>query len=59
MGSCDASFSQELNARGTAQLAQASGAGVVVQAHLCYRDPFNTSNQKTSLSDGTELTVGP
>ena len=35
------------------------GAGTVVQAQLWYRDPQNTSNQTTSLSDAIEFTVAP
>ena len=35
------------------------GAGAVVQAQLWYRDPLNTSNQTTSLSDATEFVVAP
>jgi hypothetical protein len=58
VGACDGSFSQDLNARWTAKPAQNPGAGAVVQAQLWYRDPFNTSNQTTSLSDALEFTVG-
>lgn len=58
IGLCDGAFSQDLNARWTAQPAQNPGAGVVVQAQLWYRDPFNTSNQTTSFSDAIEFTVG-
>ena len=36
-----------------------TGAGAVVQAQLWYRDPWNSSNQTTSLSDAVEFTVGP
>ena len=35
------------------------GAGAVVQAQLWYRDPLNTSNQTTSLSDAIEFIVAP
>ena len=58
-GACDGSFAQDLNARWTAKPAQNPGAGAVVQAQLWYRDPQNTSNQTTSLSDALEFTVGP
>ena len=56
---CDGTFAQDLNARWTAKPNQNPGAGAVVQAQLWYRDPFNTSNQTTSLSDAIEFTVGP
>ena len=58
-GACDGSFGQDLNARWTAKPSQNPGAGAVVQAQLWYRDPFNTSNQTTSLSDALEFTVAP
>ena len=58
-GACDGSFSKDINARWTAKPAQNPGAGAVVQAQLWYRDPFNTSNQTTSLSDAIEFTVEP
>jgi hypothetical protein len=35
------------------------GSGAVVQLQLWYRDPLNTSNQTTSLSDALELVVQP
>lgn len=58
-GLCDGAFSQDFNALWTAKPAQNPGAGAVVQAQLWYRDPFNTSNQTTGLSDALEFTVGP
>ena len=58
-GACDGSFAQDLNARWQAKPAQNPGAGAIVQAQLWYRDPFNTSNQTTSLSDALEFTVAP
>ena len=58
-GMCDGSFSTDLNARWTAKPAQNPGPGAVVQAQLWYRDPLNTSNQTTSLSDALEFTVAP
>ncbi len=61
-GSCDGSFSLELNARWCPTCPkshQNPGAGAVVQAQLWYRDPWNTSNRTTSLSDAIEFTVGP
>ena len=35
------------------------GAGAVVQAQYWYRDPQNTSNQKTALANALEFTVLP
>jgi hypothetical protein len=58
-GACDGSFTQDLNARWTARPGQNPGAGTVVQAQLWYRDPFNTSNQTTSLSNAIEFSVCP
>jgi len=59
---CDGSFSQDLNALWCPTCPKPGhnpGAGAVVQAQLWYRDPLNTSNQSTSLSDALELTVQP
>ena len=58
-GECDGSFSQDLNELWTATPPKNPGAGAVVQAQLWYRDPFNTSNRTTSLSDAIEFTVAP
>jgi hypothetical protein len=58
-GQCDGSFSQDLNALWTAKPTKNPGAGAVTQAQLWYRDPLNTSNKKTSMSDGVEFTVQP
>jgi hypothetical protein len=58
-GQCDGMFSQDLNARWTAKPNQNPGAGATVQAQLWYRDPFNTSNQTTSLSDAIEFVMAP
>ena len=58
-GLCDGAFSQDFNARWTAKPNQNPGAGAVVQAQLWYRDPANTSNQTTSLSNAIEFTVCP
>ena len=61
-GLCDGSFSQDLNALWcpTCPKPQKNpGAGTVVQAQLWYRDPQNTSNQTTSLSDAVEFLVAP
>ena len=61
-GLCDGAFSQDLNALWCASCPKPSknpGAGALVQAQLWYRDPQNTSNQTTSLSDALEFTVAP
>jgi hypothetical protein len=61
-GLCDGSFSQDMNALWcpTCPKPQKNpGAGATVQAQLWYRDPQNTSNQTTSLSDAIELVIGP
>jgi hypothetical protein len=61
-GACDGSFAQDLNALWCATCPSPlknPGAGVLVQAQLWYRDPFNTSNQTTSLSDAIEFAVEP
>jgi hypothetical protein len=61
VGNCDGSFSQDLNARWCASCSKPShnpGPGATVQAQLWYRDPLNTSNQTTSLSDAIEFCVG-
>jgi hypothetical protein len=58
-GACNGSPSQDLNARWSSKPAQNPGAGATVQIQYWYRDPFNTSNQTTSLSDGGEFTVCP
>ena len=62
VGQCDGSFSRDLNALWCPSCPSPSknpGAGAVVQAQLWFRDPFNTSNQTTSLSDALEFVVGP
>jgi len=58
-GGCDGVFSQDLNALWQALPAKNPGAGAIVQLQLWYRDPFNTSNQTTSLSDALEFTLCP
>jgi hypothetical protein len=62
VGLCDGSFTQDLNALWCPTCPKPShnpGAGATVQAQLWYRDPFNTSNQTTSLSDAIEFCVNP
>ena len=61
-GTCTGAFSQDLNALWCPSCPKPlhnPGAGTTVQSQLWYRDPQNTSNQTTSLSDGREFVVGP
>jgi hypothetical protein len=58
-GVCDGALGEDLNARWTAKPAQNPGAGATVQVQLWYRDPFNSSNQTTSLSNAIEVVVQP
>jgi hypothetical protein len=58
-GACDGSASQDLNARWAVKPSHNPGPGATVQAQYWYRDPQNTSNQTTSLSDALEFVVGP
>ena len=58
-GNCDGLFSQDLNALWQATPAKNPGAGAIVQAQLWYRDPVNTSNKTTSLSEAIEFAVCP
>jgi hypothetical protein len=61
-GTCDGTVSQDLNARWCPTCPKPNhnpGAGALVQAQLWYRDPLNTSNRTTSLSDAIELCVQP
>jgi hypothetical protein len=62
IGLCDGSFALDLNALWCPTCpkpAKNPGPGATVQAQLWYRDPANTSNQTTSLSDAIEFVVGP
>jgi len=59
IGACDGVLVQDLNARFQARPAHNPGPGAVMQAQLWYRDPQNTSNQTTSLSDAVEFVVAP
>jgi hypothetical protein len=61
-GACDGTFSQDLNARWCATCPKPThnpGVGTKVQLQLWHRDPLNTSNQTTSLSDALEFVVVP
>ncbi len=62
VGACDGTFSQDLNAvwcPTCPKRLENPGAGALVQAQLWFRDPQNTSNQTTSLSDAIEFRVCP
>jgi hypothetical protein len=58
-GACNGTFSQDLNVLWSQNPQKNPGAGTVVQAQLWYRDPLNTSNQTTSLSNAIEFAVLP
>jgi hypothetical protein len=58
-GNCDGAYSMDFNAYITATPAKAPMPGTPVQMQLWYRDPANTSNQTTSLSDAIEFTMVP
>jgi hypothetical protein len=62
LGACDGALSQDLNARWCPicpKPAHAPTPGVPLQIQLWYRDPANTSNQTTSLSDALEVVPCP
>ena len=54
---CDGAASYDLNLHWTLKPAQRPAAGALVQIQFWYRDPLNTSNQFTSLSDAIEVLV--
>ena len=56
-GLCDGAFTLDFNAWMTAHPAKAPAPGVMVNVQTWYRDPQNTSNQTTSLSDAIEFVV--
>ena len=58
-GQCDGTSMVDLNVQWTNKPTQDPGAGALVQAQFWYRDPSNTSNQKTVLSNAIEWTVCP
>jgi hypothetical protein len=57
-GTCSGQLSQDLNTLWQANPLKNPGAQVV-QLQCWYRDPFNTSNQTTSLSNAIEFIVCP
>ena len=59
IGLCDGTKAQDLNDLWHTKPAKNPGSGAVVQVQLWYRDPGNTSNQTTSLSDAISFTVQP
>jgi len=61
-GTCQGSFALDLNARWCPTCPKPThnpGPGALMQAQLWYRDPLNTSNQTSSMSDALEFLVGP
>jgi hypothetical protein len=56
-GGCDGSFSLDFTAWMQTYAFKAPGPGSVVQMQTWYRDPQNTSNQTTSLSDALEYVI--
>jgi hypothetical protein len=59
-GACDGSFGLDLNAYwSTAAPNKVPVAGGQVNLQLWHRDPLNTSNQTTSLSDALDFTILP
>jgi hypothetical protein len=61
-GLCDGAFAEDLNALWCPSCPKPNKnplPGSVQQAQLWYRDPLNTSNQTTSLSDAVEFVVCP
>ena len=61
-GACNGFFSQDLNARWCPTCPKAHHGpepGKKLQIQFWYRDPLNTSNQTTSLSDAIEVGVCP
>jgi len=56
-GVCDAALTQDFNALWATKPSKNPGAGALVQLQGWYRDPLNTSNQTTSLTDAIEFCV--
>ena len=61
-GVCAGAYSIDLNALWCPSCSHPGknpGPGALVQGQFWYRDPLNTSNQTTSLSDAIEFSVNP
>jgi hypothetical protein len=58
-GACDGGLTLDFNAWMSANPQKAPATGVVVDLQCWFRDPLNTSNQTTSLSDALEFTICP
>ena len=59
-GACDGAFAQDFNTYwATANPSKVPAVGQEVSLQLWYRDPLNTSNQTTSLSDALKFRVCP
>ena len=58
-GACDGSFALDFNAWMAANPGKAPGSGSTVHLQAWFRDPGNTSNQSTSLSDALRFSVCP
>jgi hypothetical protein len=59
-GQCDGTFVYDLNTHWNVTKPQTNpGPGAKVQIQTWFRDPNNTSNQTTSLSDALEATLCP
>ena len=58
-GFCDGSFSLDFNAWAWSNPSRAPEAGSTVWMQAWYRDPANTSNQTTSLSQGWQFVFQP
>jgi ELWxxDGT repeat protein len=58
-GLCNGAFALDFNTWASANPTAAPSAGVSVDLQCWFRDPFNTSNQSTSLSDALEFLMCP
>jgi len=58
-GACDGTLLLDMNAWMSAHPAKAPGVAAVTQIQAWFRDPQNTSNQQTALSDALEFQVCP
>jgi hypothetical protein len=58
-GACDGTFAQDLNALWSSNPVKNPGEGATVECQLWYRDPLNTGNQTTGLSNALSFVVCP